>query len=184
LRRMATQSDDMKAWQRWRDISKEEYTRALGENPTTGRIYHHLAILERPRTCLSPHEAFDATVSELFYYTKSLVVKTPFVGGRESVLTLIKPIVARNQEEAEKPASVPQIDKDHFLTAAVHLILASLEPKTLRKHGYKDTRNGHVQAVYAALEKIKIGGSAKTRICPRYVLTLWVDLLPSLIDHL
>ncbi|KAI2606638.1 hypothetical protein GGR54DRAFT_652322 [Hypoxylon sp. NC1633] len=164
---MATQSDDKKALQRWHDISREEYTRALSENPTTGRIYHHLAILARPRTRVSPDEEFEATVSQFFYYTKSLVVKVPFFAARESLLTLIKPIVDRNEKEAEKPASVPQTDKDHFLTAVSHLILASMEPETLRKNGYNDRRNEHVQAVYAALEKIKIGASSKiSRICP------------------
>lgn len=170
---MATQSDDNKAWQRWHDISREEYTRILSENPTTGRIYHHLAIMARPRTRVSPGEEFEATVSQFFYYTKSLVVKVPFFAARESVLTLIELIVARNEKEAEKPASAPQTDKDHFLTAVSHLILASLEPETLRKNGYKDRRNYHVRAVYAALKKIKIGASSKTpRICPRYVLAL------------
>ncbi|KLP05346.1 Uncharacterized protein LW94_1883 [Fusarium fujikuroi] len=138
-----------------------------GENPTTGRIYHHLAILARPQTRVSPDEEFEATVSQFFYYTKSLVVEVPFFAARESVLTLIKPIVDRNEKEAEKPASVPQTDKDHFLTAVSHLILASLEPETLRKNGYNDSRKEHVQAVYAPLEKIRIDASSKTsRICP------------------
>ncbi|KAF5973452.1 Telomerase-binding EST1A [Fusarium coicis] len=164
---MATQSADKKALQRWHDISKEEYTRASGENPTAGHIYHHLAILARPQTRVSPDEEFEATVSQLFCYTKSLLVEDPFFAARESVLTLIKPIVDRNEKEAEKPASVPQTDKDHFLTAVSHLILASLEPETLRKNGYNDSRNEHVQAVYAALEKINICASSKTsRICP------------------
>lgn len=167
---MVTQSGEEEAQQRWRDISKEEYTRALSKNPTTGRIYHHLAILEMPETWHSPSENFDAIISQLFYYTKSLVVKTPFFNTRNFILTLIKPIITWNKE-AEKRDSVPQTDKDHFLTAVVHLILASLEPETLRKHGFKDRRNDHVQVVYAALEKI--GGSANaSRICPRYVLNL------------
>ncbi|CZR49909.1 uncharacterized protein FPRO_16114 [Fusarium proliferatum ET1] len=164
---MATQSGDKKALQRWHDISKEKYTRVSGENPTTGLIYHHLAILARPQTRVSPDEEFEATVSQFFYYTKSLVVEVPFFAAREVVLTLIKPIVDRNEKEAEKQASVPQTDKDHFLTAVSHLILASLEPETLRKNGYNDSRKEHVQAVYAALEKIRIDASSNTsRMCP------------------
>ncbi len=44
---MATQDEDMKVRQRWRDISQEEYTRLLGDYSTVGRLYHHLALLER-----------------------------------------------------------------------------------------------------------------------------------------
>ncbi|OAL20353.1 hypothetical protein AYO20_11504 [Fonsecaea nubica] len=155
------------------DISKEEYTRCQSKDPSIGRIYHYLAILAQPRTRISPDEQFHATVSHLFYYTKSLVVKAPVFAARESVSTLIKPIVARNEEEAEKLASDPQTDKDHFLTAVSHLILASLEPEILRGKGCKDRRNDHLQTVYAALKKIKIGASATTsRSCPRYVPAL------------
>ncbi|KIW76815.1 hypothetical protein Z517_09259 [Fonsecaea pedrosoi CBS 271.37] len=165
---MATQSDDEGASQRWHDIAKEGFTRAMSKNPTTGRIYHHLAVVAQARTRVSPDGKFEASVSQFFYYTKALVVKVPFFPARETVLFLIKTIVARNEKEAEKPASRPQTDKDHFLTAVSHLILASLEPETLRKNGYEDRRSDHVQAVYAALKKIKIGAaSSKTsRICP------------------
>ncbi|KAF6528258.1 hypothetical protein HZS61_008560 [Fusarium oxysporum f. sp. conglutinans] len=98
---MATQANDKVTWQRWRDISREEYTRDLGENLTTSRLYHHLAILEEPWTRVSPDESFDAVVSQLLYYTKSLVLKTAFSNTRGSMLILIQRIVARNEEEAE-----------------------------------------------------------------------------------
>jgi len=138
-----------------------------------------LAILEQP-TLDSPDEVFDATVSQLFYYTKSLIVKTPYYSTRQSVLTIIKPIVDWNKEAAEKSAGVPQTDKDHFLTTVVHLILASLDPETLRGNGYQDRRKDHLQVVYAALENIKVGGPAKTsRMRPRYVLACW----PALVSY-
>lgn len=182
---MRTQSEDKEAWQCWQGISKELYTRALNNKPTIGRLYHHLAILARPRTRLSPEEDFEATVSQFFYYTKALVVEVPFIPARKSMLTLIQRIVACDEDEAEKPVSTPQNDKHHFLTAVSHLILASLEPETLRKNGFKARRNDHFQAIYAALEEIKIGISTKTsRICPRYVLALCVGLLPPLTDCL
>ncbi|KAI5465159.1 hypothetical protein BGZ63DRAFT_422113 [Mariannaea sp. PMI_226] len=153
--------NDTIAGQCWRDVSREDYTRVLVEKPTEGRIYHHLAILERPRPSLD--KDFNAIVSQLFYFTKSLVVETPFFTTRDSIWTIINIIIARTKE----PASIPQTDEDHFLTAAVHLILASLEPKALRKYGHKDTRNHHLQAVYNALEEIKIDGPYKTsRIHP------------------
>jgi hypothetical protein len=169
---MVTQSDDRQATQHWHDIPKEHYTQVQSENPVDGRIYYQLAMMARPQIRLSPDEAFDAAVSQLFYHTKSLMVKTPYFAGRRSLLSVIQPIVTRNEE------GVPQTDKDHFLTAVSHLILASLEPETLRGNGYKERRNDHVQAVYTALENIKIGATAKTsRISPRYVLALWLNLL-------
>lgn len=167
---MAVEEKDMEVKDRWRYTSREEYTRARNNDPTVGRLYHHLAILVRSLSS-SPDARFDADVSRLFYFTKSLVVEAPFYATRESVLTAIEKIVDRNKEAAEKPASVPQTDQDHFLTAVAHLILASLGPETLRNNGYRESRNDHLQTVYAALEKIKVDQPAKTsRIRPRYVL--------------
>lgn len=152
--------------QRWRETAKQEYTRALIEKPTTGRIYHHLAILEYTYSWFSK-DFFDATVSKLFYFTKSLIVKTPFFPSRDSVLTVIGPIVARNEAAGDEPANYPQTDKDHFLTAAVHLILASLEPHKLKVHGYKDNKKDHLLAVYLALGKIKTNRlNNMPKICP------------------
>ncbi|KAH7025232.1 uncharacterized protein B0I36DRAFT_417372 [Microdochium trichocladiopsis] len=169
---MAIQEEDKKVQERWRDTAKEEYTQVVIDDPTVGRLYHHLAILVRARSS-SPDAIFEANVSKLFYYTKSLIVKTPFYTARDSVLTVVNPIVDRNKKAAEEPASVPQTDQDHFLTAVAHLILASLEPEILRKNGHKDSRKDHIQAVYAALERIKVGEPLKTpRIRPSAKLGL------------
>ncbi|KAK7575152.1 hypothetical protein V3481_017117 [Fusarium oxysporum f. sp. vasinfectum] len=169
---MAVQDRDINARERWRNTAREEYTQARNGDPTVGRLYHHLAILVQPRSS-SPDASFDADVSKFLYYTKSLVVKTPFYAARKSVLTVIETIVDRNKEAAEKPASIPQTDQDHFLTAVAHLILASLEPETLKANGYEGSRNYHLQTFYTALEKIKVGGPAKTsRLCPSAQLGL------------
>ena len=71
----------------WRDVSREQYTWVLGKNSATDRICHHLAILARLR-CSAPEIYFDSIVSQFFYGTKALVVKTPFFNIRESLLTL------------------------------------------------------------------------------------------------
>ncbi|ENH75333.1 hypothetical protein FOC1_g10000814 [Fusarium oxysporum f. sp. cubense race 1] len=169
---MAVEERDINARERWRNTAREEYTQARNDDPTVGRHYHHLAILVQPRSS-SPDTSFDADVSRFLYYTNSLVVKTPFYAARKSVLTVIKTIVGRNKEAAEKPVSFPQTDQDHFLTAVAHLILASLEPETRKANGYEGSRNNHLQTVYTALEKIKVGGPAKTsRLCPSAQLGL------------
>ncbi|KLP18061.1 Uncharacterized protein LW94_12048 [Fusarium fujikuroi] len=174
---MAVENSDIDARERWRNTAREEYTQVRNDDPTVGRLYHHLAMLVQPRSS-SPDGSFDADVSRFLYYTKSLVVKTPFYAARKSVLTVIETIVGRNKEAAEKPASIPQTDQDHFLTAVAHLILASLEPETLKANGYEGSRNNHLQTVYTALEKIKVGGPAKiSRVCPSAQLGLLLCLL-------
>ena len=111
-------------------------------------------------------------MSQLFYFTKSLVVKSVFINTRESISIVIDPIVARNKQKA------PSTDKDHFLTAVAHLILA---------RGIKT--QDHLQVVYGALKKIASpagpAGQAQTsRIRPRYVLAPWVWVLPPLANRL
>ncbi|KAK1996450.1 hypothetical protein LX36DRAFT_682383 [Colletotrichum falcatum] len=53
---------------------------ARDKAPTTGRLYHHLAILARPNA-----------LQQLFYYAKSLCVPVPFLSSRESIMTLFDP---------------------------------------------------------------------------------------------
>ncbi|KAH8752845.1 hypothetical protein F5883DRAFT_433049, partial [Diaporthe sp. PMI_573] len=62
------------------------YAKASDNAPTTGRLYHHLAILARPYA-----------VKQLFYYTKSLCVAIPFKSARDSILTLFDPIIDGTQ---------------------------------------------------------------------------------------
>jgi hypothetical protein len=59
-------------------------TKAADKNPTVGRLYHHLAILARPNA-----------LQQLYYYSRSLTCVKPFPSARESVLTLLDPILGR-----------------------------------------------------------------------------------------
>ena len=116
-------------------------------------------------------------MSQFFYGTKALVVKTPFFNTRESLLTFINPILAQN-EKAEKRDGVPQTDRANFFTVVSHLILASLGPELLRKIGHKTSKEDDLQSFYTALRKIDRSAcsaeEAKTsRIRPRYVLAPW-----------
>lgn len=164
---MAIQDVDVELRHRWRRIAKEQFTRALIKEPSNGRIYHHLAILECGYSW--PHiDFFGTTLSKLFYFTKSLVVAAPYLPAWDSLLTVISQIVARNDAAAKDPTSIPQTGKDHFLAAVVHLLLASLDPNKLRAHGYNDSKKYHLLAVYTALEKINTD-KLTNRICPRYL---------------
>ncbi|KAH8755304.1 hypothetical protein F5883DRAFT_383289, partial [Diaporthe sp. PMI_573] len=138
----------------WGNICKEDYTRVLDDNPTIGRLYHHLAILAQPRSLSWSDADFDNTISSLFHFTKSLVVETPFFTTLDSIFTLIDPIIARNKEEAWKAASIPLSDKHHFVAAVTNLLLASLDASLLRAHGYKTCKKYYLQAVYEALKNL------------------------------
>ncbi|KAI6550238.1 hypothetical protein MCOR04_011296 [Pyricularia oryzae] len=80
---MAIEDDDVRDREVWTAVSRDWYSRASDKAPTTGRLYHHLAILAKPNV-----------VAQLFYYAKSLCVPIPFNSARDSILTLFEPIMA------------------------------------------------------------------------------------------
>lgn len=80
--RMAIEDEDIRDREIWTAVSRLWYSKASDKAPTTGRLHHHLAILARPNA-----------VQQLFYYTKSLCVAMPFKSARESILTLLDPIL-------------------------------------------------------------------------------------------
>jgi hypothetical protein len=79
---MAIEDDNIRDREVWTGVSRHWYQRASDRAPTTGRLYHHLAILARP----------DA-IQQIFYYVKSLCVAIPFVSARDSILTLLDPVL-------------------------------------------------------------------------------------------
>lgn len=80
--RMAIEDDDIRDREVWTGVARHWYSKASDKAPTTGRLYHHLAILARPNA-----------LQQLFYYSKSLCVAIPFVSARESILTLFNPVL-------------------------------------------------------------------------------------------
>ncbi|EAQ89589.1 hypothetical protein CHGG_06208 [Chaetomium globosum CBS 148.51] len=82
--RMAIEDDDIRDREVWTAVSRHWYSKASDKAPTTGRLYHHLAILARPNA-----------LQQLYYYAKSLCVEMPFLSARESILTLLEPIMSR-----------------------------------------------------------------------------------------
>lgn len=83
--RMAIEDDDIRDREVWTSVSRHWYSKASDKAPTTGRLYHHLAILARPNP-----------LQQLYYYTKSLCVPIPFSSARESIMTLFDPILDPN----------------------------------------------------------------------------------------
>lgn len=81
--RMAIEDDDIRHREVWTAVSRNWYSKASDKAPTTGRLYHHLAILARPNG-----------FQQLFYYAKSLCVAIQFDSARESIMTLLDPVMA------------------------------------------------------------------------------------------
>ncbi|EHK20570.1 uncharacterized protein TRIVIDRAFT_118139, partial [Trichoderma virens Gv29-8] len=59
--RKAIEDDDIRDREIWTAVSRYWYLKASDKLPTTGRLYHHLAILARPNA-----------LQQTYYYTKSL----------------------------------------------------------------------------------------------------------------
>ncbi|KAJ8127112.1 hypothetical protein O1611_g6525 [Lasiodiplodia mahajangana] len=79
---MAIEDEDIRDREVWTSVSRHWYSKASDKAPTTGRLYHHLAILARPNA-----------LQQLFYYVKSLCVPVPFASTKESIMTLFEPIL-------------------------------------------------------------------------------------------
>ncbi|CAN9087722.1 unnamed protein product [Alternaria alternata] len=82
--RMAIEEERDKDREIWAGVARTWYTKAADKNPTIGRLYHHLAILARPNA-----------LQQLYHYSRSLTCVKPFLSARESILTLLDPILAR-----------------------------------------------------------------------------------------
>ncbi|KAL6150438.1 hypothetical protein ACJQWK_00285 [Exserohilum turcicum] len=83
--RMAIEDEDVRDRDTWAGVARSWYTKAADKNPTVGRLYHHLAILARPNALL-----------QMYYYSRSLTCVRPFGNARESILTLLDPILGRS----------------------------------------------------------------------------------------
>ncbi|CAK7236630.1 hypothetical protein SCUCBS95973_009672 [Sporothrix curviconia] len=80
--RMAIEDDNLRTRDVWTAVSRRWYSLASDRAPTTGRLYHHLAILARPYV-----------ITQMYYYIKSLCVPIPFTSTRESIMTLLDPVL-------------------------------------------------------------------------------------------
>jgi hypothetical protein len=82
--RMAIEDEDVRDRETWAGVARSWYTKAADKNPTVGRLYHHLAILARPNA-----------LQQMYYYSRSLTCVKPFPSARESIMTLLDPILGR-----------------------------------------------------------------------------------------
>ena len=97
---MAIEDDNIRDREVWSSVSRHWYAKASDKAPTTGRLYHHLAILARP-----------TALQQFYYYTKSICVAIPFTSARESLMTLFDPVMASspNQQSRLAPTELASV---------------------------------------------------------------------------
>ncbi|KAG9228865.1 hypothetical protein BJ875DRAFT_446480 [Amylocarpus encephaloides] len=73
------ENDNSQGKEEWTAVAKYWYVKASDRAPTTGYLYHHLAII-----------AYPNPLEELFYYWKSLGAAVPFFTARPSILIMFQ----------------------------------------------------------------------------------------------
>ncbi|KAF2400596.1 hypothetical protein EJ06DRAFT_467162, partial [Trichodelitschia bisporula] len=100
--RMAIEDECMQTREIWAGVARSWYTKAADRSPTVGRLFHRLAILARP-----------FAVQQLHLYSLSLTSVIPFLSTRDSIQSLLDPMLARNDAT---PMGIPENDVE-FITA-------------------------------------------------------------------
>ncbi|KAH8787153.1 hypothetical protein BGZ57DRAFT_133049 [Hyaloscypha finlandica] len=179
--RMAIEDDDIRDREVWTGVARHWYSKASDKAPTTGRLYHHLAILARPNA-----------LQQLFYYAKSLCVVIPFTSARESILTLFDPVL--NADNHQGLYRLPPLDTS-FVKAHGLLFtnknMEKFEP-TLREFlGLLDNQIGRVtrkfmeQGYHIAIANCValLGFASKDNILMKAMASSDVEMSGSLSDH-
>ncbi|KAF2093410.1 hypothetical protein NA57DRAFT_13901, partial [Rhizodiscina lignyota] len=83
--RMAVEDEDVRDREIWAGVARSWYNKAADTNPAIGRLFHHLAILARPNM-----------VQQLYLYNRSLTSIIPFMNARESIVTILDPVLSEN----------------------------------------------------------------------------------------
>ncbi|GAA5991646.1 hypothetical protein JCM11641_000208 [Rhodosporidiobolus odoratus] len=91
---------DLEEQDTWREMAREWYALGVAENPGTGRLQHHLALLSR-----------GEELRGLYHYAKSLTAAHPYVSARESILPLF-------EDENQARRTQPDVSKSDLF---VHL---------------------------------------------------------------
>ncbi|RGP79609.1 hypothetical protein FLONG3_2357 [Fusarium longipes] len=125
--RMAIEDDDIRDREVWTGVSRHWYSKASEKSPTTGRLYHHLAILARPNA-----------LQQLYYYTKSLCVPIPFSSARESIMTLFDPVLNNS------PTRLIPIDASFVRAHGILFSGKSMDQLQDAMDGFNKQLDGHI----------------------------------------
>ncbi|KAK1512247.1 hypothetical protein CABS01_16803 [Colletotrichum abscissum] len=77
--RIAMKDDHLQDREAWTSATRQWYSEASHRYPSIGRLYHRLAVCAKPNT-----------LEQLFFYTKSLCVRVPFLDARDSLATFFE----------------------------------------------------------------------------------------------
>jgi hypothetical protein len=162
--RMAIEDDDIRDREVWTSVARHWYSKAADKAPTTGRLYHHLAILARPNA-----------IQQLFYYAKSLCVAIPFTSARQSILTLFDPVLNSDNGQFRLPLNIALVEAHGLLftgrsmersNQAVHEFIGLLDNEIERV-----SRNSMEQGYYIAVANIvaMLGFACKENLLMRAI---------------
>ncbi|KAF2015220.1 hypothetical protein BU24DRAFT_173756 [Aaosphaeria arxii CBS 175.79] len=133
--RMAVEDEDLRDRETWAGVARSWYSKAADKNPSIGRLYHHLAILARPNA-----------LQQLAYYCRSLTCVVPFDSARESILTLLNPVLDRN------PAAFSQgLPIDIRFIQAHAILFKKLSPEDFEdaRQAFQSQLDNHINRVTA-----------------------------------
>ncbi|KAK5711099.1 hypothetical protein LTR17_018556 [Elasticomyces elasticus] len=116
--RMAIE-EEKESHAQWGGVAASWYIKASDRHPQIGRLYHHLAILERP------------SLRKFACYGKSLTCVVPFPNARDSLHTLCVPIA----EEAQPALSLGLLSEASFCKLHA-LIFLGADQATLEQAYY------------------------------------------------
>jgi len=109
--RMAIE-DEKEPHAQWGCVAASWYIKASDRHPQIGRLYHHLAILERP------------SLRKFACYGKSLTCVVPFPNARDSLQTLCVPIA----EEAQPARPIGLLSEASFCKLHALIFLGAVNP--------------------------------------------------------
>ncbi|PVH70137.1 hypothetical protein DL98DRAFT_578007 [Cadophora sp. DSE1049] len=134
--RMAIEDDDLRDREVWTGVARHWYSKASDKAPTTGRLYHHLAILARPNA-----------LQQLFYYAKSLCVVIPFTSARESILTLFEPVLNPGSNSTHGQYRLPPFDEAFVKAHGLLFTNGDVEQFEAVVNDFVDLLNEHIHRV-------------------------------------
>ena len=148
--RMAIEDDDIRDREVWSGVARFWYGKAADKRPSTGRLFHHLAILARPYT-----------FHQLSLYTRSLTCIIPFESARGSIMTMFNPVLEGRVSNHHRPSLVEIVFiKAHgvlFLAQSLELFvecLQQLKKDIFDEHISRVGAKFKEQGVFAALSNI------------------------------
>ncbi|KAJ6781901.1 hypothetical protein PWT90_09849 [Aphanocladium album] len=124
--RMAIENYDSRDHQTWKYASRYWYWKVSNRLPTVGRLYHHLGMVARPDV-----------LQQLYYYSKSWCVPTPFSGTGDSIGILFKPIL-------NKPIYENSDDEAFVKFHAVLLLGREKEEREVAEQYFLDNLDGRI----------------------------------------